>query len=79
MGKDWTVFIESQEVRHVIPLDDAGEHLDSSHDEDLPFGPCPACSCPCRPKRTFEGPVTIFIHSSFDGREGLEWANEILK
>jgi hypothetical protein len=80
MESPWTVFIESGKVRHVLPLDDAEEHIDSSwEDNSYPFDPVPQCDCPCHPRREYEKDICIFIHSSFDGREGLEWANEILK
>lgn len=75
----WEVYIESQTVRHVVPLDDEEPHFRYSREEDLPFGPFPRCDCHCHPRWEREGDVIIFIHSSFDGREALEWAKEILK
>lgn len=75
----WKVFIESPEVRHVIPLDDAGSHLEVSRDKELPFGTEPVCDCSCAPRWEDKDGVRIFIHNSFDGREGLEWAMDLLK
>lgn len=75
----WTVFIESATVRHVITLDDEQEHQVSAWDDDsYPFDSVPTCDCPCRPRREYKDNICIFTHSSFDGREGLEWASEIL-
>lgn len=38
--------------------------------------------CPCNPRLEYredeEGKLVI-VHNSFDGREGVEWAEEILK
>jgi hypothetical protein len=75
----WETYIESERVRHVIPLDDPPGHDDTSHWEEWPFGPAAVCDCACHPRREYQGDVCIFIHSSFDGREALEWAQEILK
>jgi hypothetical protein len=74
----WGVFIESEHVRHVVPLDDPPGHIQTTHEEDYPFGPFPECDCRCKPRWEREGDVIIFIHSSFDGREALEWAMDIL-
>jgi len=74
----WGVFIESAQVRHVIPLDDYGEHIDASEEKEYPMGPHFECKCPCCPRWEYKDGICIFIHSSFDGREALEWANEIL-
>jgi len=46
------------------------------------------CICECRPlsKSMWECPKDndgndnyLFVHNSYDGREGIEWTNEILK
>lgn len=50
---------------HVLPTDDIKIHTELS-------------SCHCNPKIKYESGNTIIIHNSFDGREGVEWANEIL-
>ncbi len=36
------------------------------------------CRCKCLPKETWENECLIIVHNSFDGREGVELANEIL-
>lgn len=51
---------------HVLPVNDVKEHRESY-------------ICPCLPEVKNEGGNMIIIHNSFDGREGVEWANEILK
>lgn len=50
---------------HVLPVDDLRPHEETS-------------TCPCGPRVITENGTMICIHNSFDGREGLEWANEIL-
>lgn len=52
-------------VIHVLPIDDIEDHIDSS-------------TCPCQPSIEEENGHLIIVHSSFDGREGVEWAQEIL-
>lgn len=67
---------------HVYPINDTKTHYLESVDavldgfsEDVP----PWCPCLCHPKaERQENGVWIIVHNSFDGREGLEWANEIL-
>jgi hypothetical protein len=52
---------------HVYPLDDIEEHCIIGSD------------CKCNPRAIIESNAEIIIvHNSFDGREGVEWANEIL-
>lgn len=51
---------------HVHPINDAEEH-------DLE-----GTVCKCGPSVVFEGAEIIVIHNSFDGREALEQAKEIL-
>ena len=76
---EWEIYEESVEILHVIPLDDARGHVDNCKDEGVsfPYWP-PVCQCKCNPKRIKEGERYIIVHSSFDGREGLEWATDIL-
>lgn len=50
---------------HVMPIDDIEEHEEST-------------TCKCEPKVLHENGEMIVVHNSFDGREGVEWANEIL-
>lgn len=69
-------------LRHVIPLNDLREHDVHAYygAEGDPEG-FASCDCPCNPKREWmdDRDAWLFVHSSFDGREGLEWAAEILK
>lgn len=67
---------------HIYPTNDLKEHYLESMDarldgfsEDVP----PLCSCLCEPRtEQRKDGIWIIIHNSFDGREGLEWAREIL-
>lgn len=51
---------------HVTPINDERPHEES-------------ITCECQPRVEFVNGNTIVIHSSFDGREGLEIVNEILR
>jgi len=54
---------------HVYPLNDSKEH-DTSNEGN---------TCNCNPKIVIEDCSEILvIHNSYDGREAVEWANEIL-
>jgi hypothetical protein len=72
----WEVKVNGAEI-HVIPEDDL-----KPHSEDTEWGirtmVTSKCLCGTRVEVNEKGSWVI-IHSSFDGREGLEWANEILK
>jgi hypothetical protein len=70
-----------KEPIHVYPINDLKEHylesVDPSLDgfgEDVP----PFCPCLCDPRKEKKYGTWLIIHNSFDGREGLEWANDIL-
>ena len=52
---------------HVYPNNDLKEHNTSSFD------------CDCNPEIKPQEGNMIIVHNSYDGREGLEWVNEILK
>ena len=54
---------------HVHPLNDIKEH-DTSDTGN---------TCHCNPSVKIEAGEMVVIHNSFDGREGVEWTNEILK
>lgn len=55
---------------HVHPLNDIKEHDIGDTGN----------TCHCEPKIIIQANSEIIIvHNSFDGREGLEWADEILK
>jgi hypothetical protein len=68
---------------HVYPTNDLKSHylesLDARLDgfaDDVP----PYCPCLCIPKAEKQSNgIWIIIHNSFDGREGVEQVNEILK
>lgn len=53
------------EVFHVYPVNDIEIHK-LSH------------TCICNPLVSTEGKNMVCTHNSFDGREGLEWVQEIL-
>jgi hypothetical protein len=50
---------------HVLPTNDLEEHEEST-------------TCKCEPRVLYENGEMIIVHNSFDGREGVEIANEIL-
>jgi hypothetical protein len=49
---------------HIIPEDDVKPHSESH-------------LCECNPRIKFDA-GTIIVHNSYDGREGVEWVNELL-
>jgi len=53
-------------IWHILPIDDIKEHYEFS-------------TCHCEPKSEIQdnGDILI-IHNSFDGREAVEMANDIL-
>lgn len=63
-------------VWHVVPVDDI-----VPHDEVTTYreGQLPVCLCICKSEHVEqENGAMIIIHNSFDGREGVEWAKEVL-
>ncbi len=54
------------EIIHVTPINDLKKHRESY-------------ICFCIPEVKVEGLIFIVIHNSWDGREGVEWINELLK
>jgi hypothetical protein len=78
MGEKWQVIEQTPWIRHVIPLNDADEHCSIASKGVAGNFEC-VCDCGVRREYTEGGGGLIFIHSSFDGREGLEWAADILK
>ncbi len=74
--------ITKENIQHVLPVDDIMPHTEFCI---FPKGGLPFCECMCTPEHQEVGDndngVTglIVIHKSFDGREGVEWANEILQ
>jgi hypothetical protein len=64
-------------IYHVHPINDLHEHELGSWDRSIVNLP-PSCPCPCEPRVITEENGYIIVHNSFDGREGVEWAKEIL-
>lgn len=55
-----------ENIWHILPIGDSDEHEESS-------------MCKCKPTvKEEEGGGILIVHNSFDGREGLEQAIEIL-
>ena len=54
------------EVYHVMPVNDTKPHSESH-------------TCGCDPAVENEGENMVCVHNSYDGREGVEVVNEILK
>ncbi len=67
--------IDGDKIYHVYPKNDLRKHILVS---EFPIVGKVHCSCPCEPDWKQQGDSVIIIHNSFDGREGLEWVNEIL-
>ena len=69
--------MKEEDIQHVYPINDDGEHVLVCRYMDSQY---PHCPCPCRPKYIdTENGGQIVVHNSYDGREGVEWVNEILK
>lgn len=51
---------------HVLPINDIEEHEETT-------------ACKCEPTVLNENGEFIVVHNSFDGREGVEIVNELLK
>lgn len=80
----WRTTRTDDNIVHVIPLGDDQEHYEEVVMVSLPdanlFDEAPVSGCPCGARReASKNGGWIIIHNSFDGREGLEWANQILK
>jgi len=57
---------EEENIWHVTPINDLEEHLESS-------------MCKCDPEiKVIENGNVVIVHNSFDGKEAVEMANEIL-
>jgi len=57
--------MEEIEIWHILPVNDSEKHEESS-------------MCSCEPTVDISNEYVLIIHNSFDGREAVEWANEIL-
>ncbi len=80
--KNWAVF-EERDSLHVIPMKDTKRHsriirIDNCQFEDGSTTEMHYCPCACGPTHQYENNILIVTHRSFDGREGVEWVNEIL-
>jgi hypothetical protein len=65
------IFEEYKTIRHMIhvhPLNDIKDHNISDTGN----------TCHCEPICKIEFGKMIIVHNSFDGREGVEWANQII-
>ena len=49
-----------------MPMYDLREHVPGSH-------------CPCKPKVEVVGASLVIVHNSYDHREAVEWAEELLR
>lgn len=75
--------MENDNVYHVIPMNDLKDHLTESYFPSITrpdHGPSdvPQPYCTCKPKVMRHGDGWVVIHTSWDGREGVEWAKAIL-
>ena len=50
---------------NITPINDIEPHEESS-------------TCHCEPNIIVENGEIIVVHNSFDGREGVEWVNQLL-
>lgn len=60
--------MEEIEIWHILPKNDIDKHEELS-----------TCKCGPRVEKNYETGIVTIIHNSFDGRELIEEANEILK
>jgi hypothetical protein len=76
----WKVSLNKDGICHVFPLDDLQQHITQVQRIRSKKKFVYRCNCKCKPTFEYiENGRIIVKHSSFDGREALEWANEILK
>lgn len=83
MLKATTYEMDQSKIYHVIPIDDlkghSGELTETGTYEKGLFIVRLTSQCECKPRIEYEGEGAIVVHNSFDGREGVEWVNELLK
>lgn len=71
----WTISKHSM-IQHIYPTDETERHILTSSPRGIGI---PYCSCPCVVRyEADDAGGWLIVHSSFDGREGLEEANDIL-
>ena len=73
--------MSTDNIQHVLPVNDIIPHTEFCNDKGI-------CKCDCKPERkeifepTLDGKGKlvgiVIVHNSFDGREGVEWAKEII-
>lgn len=74
----WGVYPTEIGMSHVIPEDDLHEH---STEEGLDICGCWESKCACNPDKKvldLDLRTWLFVHNSYDGREAVEWANQVL-
>jgi len=57
--------MEEIPIWHILPNNDSDEHIEVG-------------DCKCKPKIDVLEDRVLIIHNSFDGREAVEWSNEII-
>lgn len=57
--------MEETPIWHILPINDSEVHIEMG-------------DCKCKPKIEVIEDRVLIIHNSFDGREAVEWANEII-
>lgn len=67
--------IDPEKVYHFYPVNDSKEHYLKCV---YPAIGHPYCPCECEPEFKEEDDGLLIVHNSFDGREGVEWFNELL-
>jgi hypothetical protein len=67
--------MDENNIWHVLPQNDLKPHIENSVIRAIGL---PYCECECRPEHMEVMGGMVIVHHSFDGREGVEWANEIL-
>jgi len=63
-------------IQHIIPVNDLEDHSEEVKNHIGLM--IPMCKCDPKVKQEYLSDDIIFVHNSFDGREGVEWVNEIL-
>lgn len=70
-------------IWHILPVNDTVDHLEQTNGvgrigkDGLAYIEI-TCPCKCKPTIKEHNGAHFIIHDAFDGRLGVEWANEIL-
>lgn len=67
-----------KDIYHVHPVSDTEDHILKCDFMVAEGVHVVYCMCKCNPTFKEENSSLIVVHNSFDGREGVEEANEIL-